>query len=381
MNFATPENTRQQVGGLIHEPIQEHDHILGGLLGDVWEVVLPSGKWYSEVLVNTPMKDNPEIQVVSDGDLYWCVTFSNNSTKRLVWAKKYGGDFNNSERYLAIGSGTIRGRGNSKKGVAEWARKNGFVYQAECPTPNTLDEAYNPLTQDIITKGRENTKIVSFGYKYISNNSVKSIQDGLKYSPVQVDVQPYTYNSKGYVINNGSGYVHEVTILEDMGDFWAVWDSEQRQFLKYDKSYQFGSPMIHSVTKSNLTDEINKYEGKQVKASKSGIYLIQEGKKRPYPDKLIFYADGGLYGIDGTTYVNISDTLLNAIDLGQVIDLQETKYWPMIYQSYDAIKLLSEPANLQKVKEIVSEVKTVEQHYDGSQEDLWKKLLNYFNVK
>lgn len=282
MQFATPQNTKQpKVKALIHHnPVEGKDHILGGF-GPSWEIVLPKGNWLEFAW------DNPEIQVVLDGDTYWCVTYSHNSAWRFVWKAQYKEDFNVSERLLAIGSGTKLGQGNSKYAVAEWARKNGFVMQADCPTPNTIRECYSSLDKAVLAKGQENLKTVEIAYKYLKNNAIETIIEGLQYSPVQVDVQSYSYNDKGYIDNNGGSYIHEVILVGDMGDFWAVWDSENSQWLKYDKSYKFGYPMIHSLKKKTM--------GKYYKAKNSpAIYALdlETATLVPFSDG---YVQGGKF--------------------------------------------------------------------------------------
>ncbi len=391
LEFATVENLKQPVGGLLPSIIEESDHVMGGLLGEVWPDLLPSGRWYSEVLANSTMKDNPEIQRVLDGDTYLCVTYSHDSIWRLIHLKKYNKDFNVSERFIGIGSGTARGRGNSKSTVAKWSATNGFLYQEDCPMPNTLDAVYAPITDLDRANGKQNLKFYTFGYKWLPDNSIASIQAGLRKSPVQVDVQSYVTNSKGYVINSGGDYIHEVAIVEDMGDFWCVWDSESYQFVKFEKSYIFGSPMIHNVTQSNLNDLIAPFEGKQVKGSKSTIYLIKDAKKKPYLDKLTFYADGGLYGADGKSYLDISDSLLALVELDSPVDIMETVKWPMFRDEYPLIKTLSEPQNVIKLKEIEDQYQQVANHYDSGTTQTgpvaqssqttpttWDKLLNFF---
>lgn len=348
--FATPETVVQPKGTMIlGHVITEQDHVLGGLLGDIWTPVLPDANWLKFIW------SNPEIQRVLDGDLYWCVTFSRNSIWRFVWKVQYNEDFNISERLAAIGGGTVRGRGASKANIAEWSRKNGWEFQTECPTPNTLDAAYAPLTKDDFDRAKINLKTTLIAYKYLPDNSIASIKAGLTFSPVQVDVHgQYSFNAQGYVINNGSDYAHEVAIIADGGDFWVVWDSESIQWLKFDKGFKFGSPMIHSIKKSDINAQIAPYEGKQVKASKSSIYLIQNGQKRAYPDKLTFYCDGGLYGLDGTSYVSISDALLNFVPEGNPVILQETKFWPQVFSQLPLIQTLSEPQNLKEVKDLIT---------------------------
>ncbi len=285
IQFATPETIKQikNTTPLVLEAVKETDHILGAS-GPEWEKVLPTRNWLDFAW------SNPEIQVVSDGDLFWCVKFSHGSAHRFVWRVRYNGeDFDTSERFGAIGAGTKRGVGVGMVALAEWCRKNGFLMQKECPTPNTLDEAYADLDKALFTKALENTARVEVLYKQLPDASVASILDGLQYSPVQVAVQQYAWNSKGYIINNEQrpSYIHAVDIVQDMikdmGDFWAIWDSENKQWLPYDKSFRFVCPIIHSVKKKIMN---NRYKI----AGHSAVFQLD-----PIGKNLVPYGSGRVY--------------------------------------------------------------------------------------
>ncbi len=305
IQFATPETIKSIKNP---HPIPQDrtvsDHVLGGP-GPTWEPILKEGKWLDFLWAD------PEIQRVDDGDLYWCVTFSHNSAWRFIWRVRYQGeDFNTSERFPAIGAGTQRGRGIGKSALMEWCRQNGFVLQADCPTPNTLDAAYAPLDKALFAKGKANLNTVEIGYKYLENNSEAVIKAGLAFSPVQVDVQNYSFNAQGYIINNTANpdYVHENLVAQDMGGFWASWDSENKQWLKYDKSYRFGSPTIHSIKKK--VPMLYKKNGQRAIAVK----MWNE-------PALIAFSDGVLAG--GDTF----KSLFGVSDYSQ-LPRQDVEEWP-----------------------------------------------------
>ncbi len=285
ITFATPNNTKliKHNVPLPERTLSDKDHILGGLgpTGPDFEILKPNRDWLEIAW------ENPEIQVVDiGGDTFWCVTFSHNSAWRFIWRIRYPGeDFNVSERFIAIGSGTERGRGNGKYTVAEWARKNGFVMQEDCPTPNSVDACYAVLDKKLFDKGKNNLNTVEVFYKFLKNNSNASIFEGLLYSPVQVDVQQYAYNDLGYIISiPGAPYIHEVDIVADFGNFYAVWDSENKQYLKYDKSFSFGTPMIHSIKRKPMPILYKQNDN-------PAIYALNPEKKT-----LIAFADGVLSG-------------------------------------------------------------------------------------
>lgn len=183
ITFATPETLKQPKGGLIIQEVPgPKDHILGGPVGPAWEVLVVDGHWTKKPL--------PELQRNRHGDTFMCVSFSLNSDHEFIHLVRYNEEINKSDMFLGKGSGTIRGRGNSKSTVAEWNRLNGFVWEQEYPyTPETtLDQAYASLSGELLAKGKKNLDFYDFGYKWLPGNTQAQILEGLKYSPVQVDV-------------------------------------------------------------------------------------------------------------------------------------------------------------------------------------------------
>lgn len=251
ISFATPETTKQPTGGLIVEAPQPQDHVLGATEKPL-EVLVTDGHW-------APFAPPHVLQRNRFGqDTYWCVTFSINSNHSFILNKRYGEALDKSERFLAIGCGTERGRGTSKRNVADWNRLNGFVPESDCPftEDTTLDQAYLPLDVALFPKGKDSLNQYEFRYQWlwsnnVPDNSTQALRIGLQYSPLQVDVEgQYVYGDKGYIVNAGNDYTHEVDIFDfELGKCWWVFDSETLQVLKFDWLYNFGNPMIHSIKK------------------------------------------------------------------------------------------------------------------------------------
>jgi len=277
MQFADPQNIKQPKGGLILEERDERDHILGAAVS--WPIINRSGQWRDFAPV-------PELQRNKHGDVYGCVSFSYNSIHEFLHKKLYNTEINFSDRFTVVGSGTIPYRGNGKRTVAEWGRKNGWVEEARWPYTSemTVDEYYNngKISQEILDEGKQNSRKLEKGYQWLPNNSIESIMDGLTRSPVQVDVEKYQFNSKGNIINSNSGNIHEVAIFGYRNDYWEVWDSENLQFIKIDFDYKFGNPMIHSL-KKKIMFEIYKKKGEPA------LYRLnqKDGLLVPFSDGVI----------------------------------------------------------------------------------------------
>jgi hypothetical protein len=267
--FATKDRLVQPTGGLIASEVDGQDHILGavgGIAGPDFEMLVPDGQW-------TAYLPEGELQRNRFGDTFMCVSFSWNNIVEFLANRRYGEVLNMSDVFLGSGSGTIRGQGNSKRAVAEWARRNGFVHETDYPYTEsmTLDQAYAPLVPPLLAKGKANLDKWAFYWKWVGNNSPAALKDALRFSPVQVDVTGfYDMNDKGIVVWNREKpqYAHEVTVFGyEEGVCWHVFDSEATQFIRFDWAYPFGSPLVVSA-KKKMNIQILKEKGKPALAVK-----------------------------------------------------------------------------------------------------------------
>ena len=278
--FSTEENLKQPKGALIVEKPQEQDHVLGAT-GPEFEVLCEDGQW-------ADFAPDPELQRNRFGDTFMCVSFSKNNIDEFILRKRYNEVFNFSDLFLGVGSGTVRGRGNSKRAVAEWKRLHGYVLEGDYPftSETTMDEAYKPLTKALLAAGMKGLDLMSFNYKWLVDNSAQSIMGGLRFSPVQVDVTNYKMKDGLVIWNpNSPDYNHEVAIFGYIeGKEWWVYDSENDQFLRYAWNYPFGSPMIHSC-KRNMNVQIYKKKGQ------AGLAVKAYGEP-----SLIVFSGGSLTG-------------------------------------------------------------------------------------
>lgn len=255
IQFATPETIKQPSGGLVLQDLVPEDYILGAndpkKLGH--QVLIEDGHWANHLPVQ-------EIQRVRDGDTFGCVSFSFNNALEMLHKRKYGYEINVSDRFVTVGSGTVRGVGNSMKGVSEWVRKNGFVYETDWPYSRemTLDEFYALLTREILEKGKGMLSTYETAYMALGGAGQTTLLEGMQFSPVQVAIEGrYTFDAQGRVVYNGGNYTHAVLlfdyVIEDgkVTEYW-VFDSETEQFLRFRGDYAFVAPYIHFLEKKTM---------------------------------------------------------------------------------------------------------------------------------
>jgi hypothetical protein len=145
--------------GLIVEAPRPEDWVFGGVSGATGPVIFPDGHgWFK-------FRPTSENQRNRNFDSFSCVTFS--CLKSLSYYIKacYGLDMDFSERFTAVMSGTVPGRGNSIRNVLESIRKQGFVLESDYPSmTDSMTEAqwfaYPPKSvRDKALKNLERWKI------------------------------------------------------------------------------------------------------------------------------------------------------------------------------------------------------------------------------
>lgn len=101
-----------------------------------------------------------------------------------------------------------------------------------------------------------------------------------------------------------------------------------------------------------LSQFVTAYNGKQVKGDGPGIYVIQNGEKRSFPNPLVFYACGGRFG-ENKTWIQVSNSLLSKIPDGQPVDISETSIWPILREHWPTIQWLQEPYSYSMIDNIM----------------------------
>ena len=128
--------------GFIYEPGTDQDYVLGGEVSLGGEVLMPNGHGWGNFLPEV------EIQNANNIETYACTSFGTLSAFEIL-GRKYGLNFNFSDRHSAITSGTdpYVAKGNNPKAVIETARKQGLIPESDLPFSldiDTVQKFYSP---------------------------------------------------------------------------------------------------------------------------------------------------------------------------------------------------------------------------------------------
>lgn len=255
LKFATPETVKQPTGGLILEERAETDYILGAFdpkgLG---QVLIEDGHW-------TPYLPVQEIQRVRDGDTYGCTGYSDNNVDEFIHKRKYGYEINISDMFVVVGSGNVRGVGNTMKAPAEFKRTKGLVFESDYAYSRemTLDEFYALIPKAIYDKAEQSLTVYKTGYLSVNGTGQQTLLEALKVSPNKVAIEGrYIFDADGRIRNDGSPYNHAVVLFDyvldsngNVKEYW-IFDSETEQFLRFRGDYAFLSPMVKFLEKKTF---------------------------------------------------------------------------------------------------------------------------------
>lgn len=154
-------------------------------------------------------------------------------------------------------------------------------------------------------------------------------------------VKGYKKNYHGYLAlrcQNSFG-----TSWGESGDFYAPIDFALRHF------YTFYAQLDIPV---DVGQFVQQYSNQFVKGDGPGIYKIENGLKRPFTDKAIFYLFGGRLGED-RNYQNVPEAELVKVPNGPEMKPEEAPKWDRVKMEWSTLKLLGEPKNLTRIEYLV----------------------------
>ena len=213
-----------------------------------------------------------------------------------------------SERFIAVMSNTIPGRGNSQYAVFECLRKNGVVGESVWPSNEnmTQDEFFLSIPQEIKDKAKKFLQYFTFEYEDVGESNTE-LKEALKRSPlcvviggVTIGAEPiyrpvtipvnYNHQVENYnQENNVSRFSETIPVLHDILDSY---DPFRKKFVG---SYPF--KFVKTIfIKPKYMQELYKKNGEPA------IYALDKEKKMlvPFLDGIV---SGGsffktIYGVD-----------------------------------------------------------------------------------
>ena len=215
--------------GLKFEPIKPEDYILSGFTNVPKEVLQPDGQW-SEFL---PVAENQAKGAVEPSS---CVSMTTDNCAEIILKKKYGGEYDLSDRFLAKISNTQNG--NTPQAVAQAFKNSGNVKEevwAFSPEIDSLEKYYSEIPQEVKDKAKKFLDEYDFLHEYCLT-APEALKEGLTMSPLGIGVPAWYLNEQGlYYRPEGLQDNHFTTLIGYVdGKYWIVFDSYENNIKHLD---------------------------------------------------------------------------------------------------------------------------------------------------
>lgn len=204
-------------------------------------------------------------------DTYGCVSFSRNNCLEIMEKRKYGTQFNRSDRFLVVASGTIPRMGNSMDKVALTGHKTGSVEEQKYPFTATMtqDEYYQPIPQELYAEGLKYKDVYTDQYEWVSWGGAdkNKVFEALQYGPLQISIQAYGAFVNGVFQPTGNEDTnHLVTLMrwDAMTEPMYILDHYDFEIKKLHPDYYIGACMRHNIERKNTMLTLVKGEGKEI---------------------------------------------------------------------------------------------------------------------
>lgn len=242
------------------------------------EVLNPSRQWTDE-LVKTEYQKSYN----TNFDTFGCVTFSALNCIEILYKRKFGVEINYSDRFTAVMSNTIPGRGNFLRAVAESIRKDGLVLESDYPFVDNEKEYYQEVPNELKKKAKTPALKLQIHWEWLHFNGWQNerdevLKDGLQYGPIQVSVPAWPKPVNGVYPRVFKVANHAVTLVGyKEKEYWIIFDHYANEIKHLAWNYLIGTPLLFTIGGSvNLA---KKYQGQLFKNQSSPKVYYSDGKQ------------------------------------------------------------------------------------------------------
>ncbi len=206
-------------------------------------------------------------------DTNCCAVFGTGHALSMIMKKKFGGEWNFSERFIAVLLGMNGTEGVDPHKVAECIRHNGLIPQKDLPfDPQMTAVQYfapNPMTQDHIFTAQEFLTQYSVNHEWILDKDDMQTSDiyipvfkrWLKSSPIGIAVYAWASRTLEDQNNNvvyrpkGEEDVHWCVLYDIDEKYIYVWDSYHPYTKKLELGFLFERAKRYVVEKKNQGEQ------------------------------------------------------------------------------------------------------------------------------
>jgi len=237
--------------GFIPDILKDGDFVFGGGFIGTKEIN-PSGDW-SAFLVKDEVQNKNQTETMA------CTTFGTINAIEVLMYFIFKQEFNFSERFIAILSGTNQG-GNNPHTVAETIRKKGLINEIDLPFDDSIttwDKFYSPwpMLKNLLNKGRKWLEEYDLKHEYVWTGDPlvaekkRLIELALKRSPIAISVYAWSGQENGIFQQLGSDNHWCLCYKIDENGNYCVFDSYDQTHKVYSGEADIKSAKIYWITK------------------------------------------------------------------------------------------------------------------------------------
>ncbi len=247
--------------GYIPDTIEEDQYIFGSSsIPD--EVLQPTGQW-QEFLP----KD--EFQFNRSFDTNGCTEYGNLNAIETLMKRKFSGDYNYSERYLAVLAENNLD-GNSPHKVLETVRSvSGLVPDSLLSFNDSITSwqqwaSPKPMIEPYLSEGRKWLSNYVFLHDWVftdnNSNKIERMKEALQRSPLGISVYAWLYDNdkQAYVKPKGARDNHWVCLYGyEEGKYWLIFDQYDSTHKKLVWDFDFTCAKRYYIAKRMTNQEIS----------------------------------------------------------------------------------------------------------------------------
>lgn len=143
--------------------------------------------------------------------------------------------------------------------------------------------------------------------------------------------------------------------------------------------------VVVDLDDQQFADFVKSYEGKFVgHAYSKAIWKIEDGKKRAFPNPLVFKAFGGKTGLS-RNWTLVSRSLLDQVPDGEDMTVMESPIWAELAKDWEFIQTLKDPQNFKYLEQKIKENQDTIDYYNklngniSKQVTIWEAAKSLFN--
>ena len=227
---------RPQNFGFVEPVIKAEDYIFGSGQVDLSQPLQPNGQW-------DDFLPSLETQNVMGYETANCTSFGSTNQIETYLKRKYGKEYNFSDRALGIRAGTFP-PGNDPQIVYEKIRKVGVASDSLLPFGgNNVNDYYdkNKISPEVEKSEKEFLENYTFKHDWVATGQLIShsvMKTALQYSPLACAIYAFAYDGEYYVRAGKDGDWIIITGYEE-GKYWKGFTSYSPVIKKFKWDFGF----------------------------------------------------------------------------------------------------------------------------------------------